>query len=67
MKITYAAGTFTPYLYLKNTNFLGDKFAMTIKPGVSGNVGTVAYDIAIDITAQDKIKIDVPVTFSIAW
>ena len=66
-KATYGIGSVTPYLYVNDGNWLADDFKCEIKPGVTGNVGEMSYDIAIDITAQKDINIDVPVTFTIAF
>ena len=66
-KVTYSLGSVTPYLYLKGANFLADKFSMTIKPGLTGNVGSMSWDLAVEFTAQEKIVIDVPVVFTVAW
>ena len=40
---------------------------MTIKPGLTGNVGSMSWDLAVEFTAQEKIVIDVPVVFTVAW
>ena len=66
-KVTYNLGSVTPYLYLKGNNFLAEKFSMTIKPGITGKVGAMSWDLAVDFTAQEKIVIDVPVVFTVAW
>ena len=49
-KLTYALDSFTPYLYVKNGNILADKFLMTVKPGVTFNIGAASVDIAADFT-----------------
>jgi hypothetical protein len=67
-KFTYGINGYTPYLYLKEDNFMKDgDFAMEIKPGVTFNVGTCALDIALDIKLDSKTEIDVPVVMTVAW
>ena len=66
-KVTYSLGSVTPYLYLKGNNFLADAFQLVIKPGITGNVGSMSWDLAVEFTAQEKIVIDVPVVFTVAW
>ena len=67
-KFTYGINGYTPYLYLKEDNFMkGGDFAMEIKPGVTFNVGTCALDIALDIKLDSKTEIDVPVVMTVAW
>ena len=66
-KVTYSLGSVTPYLYLKGDNFLADAFQLVIKPGLTGNVGSMSWDLAVEFTAQEKIVIDVPVVLTVAW
>ncbi len=66
-KVTYSLGSVTPYLYVKGNNFLADSFSLQIKPGITGNVGSMSWDLAIDFTAQEKIVIDIPVVFTVGW
>lgn len=66
-KVTFAAGPFGGYVYLKDDNFITDNFSMTIKPGVTKNVGACAIDLAIDVTAAKDVKVDVPVVFTVAF
>jgi len=66
-KFSYALDGITPYIYIKDTNFLADSFSMTIKPGFTTNVGCCAIELAVDITAASTIKVDVPVNFKVSF
>ena len=66
-KVTFPAGPFNGYVCLKDDNFMAKDFSLEIKPGLTGNVGTMSWDLAIDFYAQEKIKVDVPVTFTLAY
>ena len=64
----------TPYLYIKDGNFLADKFAIEVKPGVTGNVGEMSYEVALDINydaakadPESKVSVNVPVSFTVAF
>ena len=76
MKLSYALGACTPYVYVKVPNFLADDpFTMDIKPGVAGNFGSMAWEVACNVTINSPKKdgttgnfvIDVPVSFSIGF
>lgn len=67
LKFTYGINGYTPYLYIKDVNFLADNFSMEVKPGVTFNVGTCAFDIAVDMTLQEKVVIDVPVGMTVSF
>ncbi len=66
-KVTYALDGLTAYLYLKNANIMAKDFSMTIKPGLTGSVGSCGWEAALELTAQEKINVAVPVNFSIAF
>ena len=66
-KFSYALDGITPYIYIKDANFLADSFSMTIKPGFTTNVGCCAIELAVDITAASTIKVDVPVNFKVSF
>ena len=76
MKLSYALGACTPYVYVKVPNFLADDpFTMDIKPGVAGNFGSMGWEVACNVTINGPKKdgtagnfaIDVPVWFSIGF
>ena len=66
-KFSYALDGITPYIYIKDANFLADSFSMTIKPGFTTNVGCCAIELACEITAASTIKVDVPVNFKVSF
>jgi len=66
-KFSYALDGITPYIYIKDANFLANSFSMTIKPGFTTNVGCCAIELACDITAASTIKVDVPVNFKVVF
>jgi hypothetical protein len=66
-KFSYGINGYTPYLWLKDDNFLADQFAIEVKPGVAFNVGSCALDIALDFKIADTTEIDVPVVMTVAW
>lgn len=67
LKLTYSLGSITPYIYIKDANFLAENFSMIIKPGVTGNLGAMSWEAAVEFTAQEKIVIDVPVSFTVSF
>jgi len=52
LKLTYSLGSITPYIYIKDANFLAENFSMIIKPGVTGNLGAMSWEAAVEFTAQ---------------
>ena len=62
----YSLGDATAYLKIKDEDFLAD-FKMIINPGVEFKVGDCSIDAGVEVTAQEKIKIDVPVKFSMSF
>ncbi len=66
LKLTYALDGVTPYLYFKCGNFMVDTLALQIKPGATGSVGTMGWELACDIGVNgDAITVDVPVIFTV--
>lgn len=65
-KVTFPAGPFGGYVYLKDNAILGD-FSLEVKPGITTNVGSCSIDCALDLYCQKAFKVDVPVTFTVAW
>jgi hypothetical protein len=66
-KFSYALDGITPYIYIKDVNFLADSFSMEIKPGFTTNVGCCAIELAVDITAATTVTVDVPVSFKVSF
>ena len=54
----------TAYLKIQDDDFLADAFSMSINPGLEFKVGDCGIDAGIEFTAQEKIKVAVPVKFS---
>ena len=66
LKLTYALDGVTPYLYIKSGNFMADSLALNIKPGLTGNVGSMAWEVAADMNINgDAFTLDVPVTLTV--
>ena len=64
-KVSYNLGSVTPYLYFKDANILVSDFACTIKPGVTGSVGIMNYEVAAQFDIAKKVNISVPVNFAV--
>ena len=64
-KVSYNLGSVTPYLYFKYADILASDFACTIKPGVTGSVGIMNYEVAAQFDIAKKVNISVPVNFSV--
>ena len=63
-KIAYSLGDVTPYLYVKDENFLADDFKAVIKPGLEVNIDGCSIDAALEVTAAKEFGISVPVKFT---
>ena len=67
-KATFALDGFTPYIYVKDANLLADTFAIEIKPGVTGNVGMMGYEVAVDMNISGSdFTLNVPVSFTVSF
>lgn len=70
-KATYGFNSVTAYLYVKDGNWLADNFAIEVKPGVTGNVGEMSYDVAldanIDTSKANSFSLNVPVSFVVQF
>ena len=68
-KATYNAGPCSIYLYLEAADWLADNLAkgsaITVKPGVTGNVGAMAYEVAVETKINDPFSLSVPVIFTV--
>ena len=67
MKLTYNLGVCTPYIYVKEANFLADSFSINVKPGVKGNLGSMEWEVAADMNFGSAFTINVPVSFTVAF
>lgn len=67
LKLTYGIGGYTPYIYLKNGNFLADEFDMQAKIGCTGNLGVMSWDAAVSMGLGKNFTLDVPVTFTVSF
>ena len=64
-KVTkWGLGPVNAYLYLKDTNLLASAFAMEVKPGITGNVGAMGYELALDVNIGGSVTVAVPVSFN---
>lgn len=67
-KASYSIGAYTPYLYIACDNWAdAGKTAVEVKPGVTTSVGTMAFEGAVDIKIANKVTVDVPVSFTVAF
>ena len=64
-KVSYNLGSVTPYLQFEDANILASDFACTIKPGVTGSVGIMNYEVAAQFDIAKKVNISVPVNFAV--
>lgn len=71
-KASMPVGSVTPYLYIKSGDFLAEKLGLEIKPGVTGNVGEMAYEVALDINydaskvdPEQPVSVNVPISFTV--
>ena len=70
-KATYNAGPCSIYLYLEAADWLANNLAkgsaITVKPGVTGNVGTMSYEVAVETKINDPFSLSVPVKFTVSF
>ena len=64
-KVSYNMGAFTPYLQFEDSNIFASDFACKIKPGVTGSVGIMNYEVAVQFDIAKKVNIAVPVNFAV--
>ena len=64
-KVSYNLGSVTPYLQFEDDNILASDFPCKIKPGVTGSVGIMNYEVAAQFDIAKKVNISVPVNFSV--
>ena len=64
-KVSYNLGSVTPYLQFEDDNILASDFACKIKPGVTGSVGIMNYEVAAQFDIAKKVNISVPVNFAV--
>ena len=64
-KVSYNMGSFTPYLQFTDDNLFADDFACQIKPGVTGSVGIMNYEVAVQFDVADDITVSVPFNASV--
>lgn len=64
-KVSYNLGSVTPYLQFSDDNILASSFACQIKPGVTGSVGIMNYEVAAQFDIAKKVNISVPVNFAV--
>ena len=55
------------YVQIEAGDLLAEKFSMIIKPGMITNIGICEFEAALSFTAQEKIIIDVPVSFKVSF
>ena len=64
-KVSYNMGSFTPYLQFTDDNLFADDFACQIKPGVTGSVGIMNYEVSVQFDVADDITVSVPFIASV--
>ena len=64
-KLSYKLDPGTVYLYFKDGDLMAEEFGCTIKPGFTGNVGIMSYEIAAQFDVSKKVNISVPVNFKV--
>ena len=64
-KFTYALDAGKVYVYFKDGNLMAKDFACTVKPGFTGNVGAMGYEVAAQFDIAKKVTVSVPVSFDI--
>ena len=64
-KVSYNLGSVTPYLQFEDKNVMASDFACTIKPGVTGSVGIMNYEVAAQFDIAKKVNISIPVNFAV--
>ena len=64
-KVSYNMGSFTPYLQFTDDNLFADDFACQIKPGVTGSVGIMNYEVAVQFDVAKKVTVSVPFNASV--
>ena len=65
-KLSYALDACTAYLYVKSGNWLADSLGVEIKPGVTGSVGAMGWEVAADVNvAGSDVSFNVPVNFTV--
>ena len=64
-KVSYNLGSVTPYLQFEDANILASDFACKIRPGVTGSVGIMNYEVAAQFDIAKKVNISVPVNFAV--
>ena len=68
-KATYNLGVCSIYLYLETGNWLSENLvktdAITVKPGVTGNVGAMGYEVAVEMKIKEQFELSVPVWFTV--
>ena len=64
-KVSYNLGSVTPYFQFEDANILASDFACKIRPGVTGSVGIMNYEVAAQFDIAKKVNISVPVNFAV--
>ena len=64
-KVSYNMGSFTPYLVFVDKDLFAEDFACMIKPGVTGSVGIMNYEVAVQFDVAKKVTVSVPFNASV--
>ncbi len=71
-KVSYALSNCTPYVIMSNNRdgdagwtFDNFKFAMTVQPGVTFNVGSAGFDASLRLDIADSVNWSVPVAITV--
>ena len=62
-RFDYNVNGYDIFVEIDDANLLADPFSMSIKPGVNFNVGAANIEAAVEIKAQEKIAVNVPLAF----
>ena len=66
--IGFPVGEFGGYLKIWDGNFMADDLNITFKPGLTKNFGLCAFDGAVELNiVKDKVNVDVPLVFTVAY
>lgn len=69
-KVSYTIGAYTPYLYVICEDWAANtkaKDGIIVKPGVTTSIGACAFEGAVEVKITDKVVVDVPVNFAVAF
>ena len=66
-KVNIPLDAIRAYVQIEAGDLIAKNFSMLIKPGMVTNIGACEFEAALAFTAQEKIVIDVPVSFKVSF